>query len=270
MRRLRRALGPGAALQYVSGKQYPGEQLPRWALLCALARGRRAVWRDPALLAADDDVDTATAADAQRFCAALAERLQVDPSLINPAYEDVHYYLWREQRLPANVLAEDAKLGDPMERARLARVFGQGLDAPVGCVLPLRRAIRDERARLAERASGSSAATRCSCSRAIRRSAFGCRSTACPGPSRTQIEHETEPDPFAPHAPLPPRQAFSPCRPRDPWAPAPRRSVPSRRNFRWSAAASRIWCAPRSASSRATASSTSSSRRCTRRRTGWR
>ena len=58
----------------------------------------------------------------------------------------MHYYLWREHRLPENVVAEDAKLGDPMERARLARVFGQGLGAPVGCVLPLRRAIRGERA----------------------------------------------------------------------------------------------------------------------------
>ena len=34
----------------------------------------------------------------------LAERLQVDPGLVIPAHEDVHYYLWKEHRLPANVV----------------------------------------------------------------------------------------------------------------------------------------------------------------------
>jgi uncharacterized protein (DUF2126 family) len=32
------------------------------------------------------------------------------PGLYQPAYEDIHYYLWKEGRLPANVLAEDSKL----------------------------------------------------------------------------------------------------------------------------------------------------------------
>ena len=27
--------------------------------------------------------------------------------MVIPAHEDTHYYLWREGRLPANVLAED-------------------------------------------------------------------------------------------------------------------------------------------------------------------
>ncbi len=92
---------------------------------------------------ATGDSGNATPDDAARFIAALAERLQVDPSLAQPAYEDIHYYLWREHRLPANVVAEDAKLRDEMERARLARVFGGGLASPVGSVLPLRRAVRD-------------------------------------------------------------------------------------------------------------------------------
>ena len=96
-----------------------------------------------ALLASDEDTDDAAATDAATFAGALAERLQLDPSLVNPAYEDIHYYLWREKRLPANVVAEGAKLRDMLERQRLARVFGHGLAEPVGSVLPLRRVIQD-------------------------------------------------------------------------------------------------------------------------------
>ncbi|SDB32960.1 transglutaminase family protein [Belnapia rosea] len=143
LRRLADLWAPGAALQYGMGKQYPGEQLPRWALHAHWRRDGEPVWKDASLLASDDDTDTATAADAARFAEILAERLQVDPALVNPAHEDIHYYLWKERRLPANVVAEDAKLRDPLERARLARVFGQGLAAPVGSVLPLRRVMEE-------------------------------------------------------------------------------------------------------------------------------
>jgi uncharacterized protein (DUF2126 family) len=122
------------------GKQYPGEALPRWALSAHWRADGDPVWTDPALLADPDrDRDGATAADAAAFAAALAERLQVDPSMALPAHEDVHYYLWKEHRLPANVVAEDNKLRDPLERARMVRIFAQGLASPVGSVLPLRR-----------------------------------------------------------------------------------------------------------------------------------
>ena len=139
----------------------------------------------------EDDTDDATAADAARFCAALAERLQVDPSLINPAYEDIHYYLWREHRLPANVLAEDAKLKDPLERARLARVFGQGLGAPVGIVLPLRRAIRDGVARLAERQVAPPRRTRCSCCPAIQPIGYRLPLESLPWADEETVEQQT-------------------------------------------------------------------------------
>jgi uncharacterized protein (DUF2126 family)/transglutaminase-like putative cysteine protease len=139
LRRLHTLWSPGGALQYAQGKWYPGEQLPRWALYSHWRTDGEKVWRDPGLLASDDDRDNATAADARRFAERLAERLQVDPGCALSAHEDIHYYLWREQRLPANVVAEDAKLRDPLERERMARVFAQGLAADVGTVLPLRR-----------------------------------------------------------------------------------------------------------------------------------
>jgi uncharacterized protein (DUF2126 family) len=200
---------PGGALQHVFGKQYPGEQLPRWGLTVHWRPDGEAVWRDQTLLAATGDSGNATPDDAARFIAALAERLQVDPSLAQPAYEDIHYYLWREQRLPANVVAEDARLRDEMERARLARVFGGGLASPVGSVLPLRRAVRDgvrvwQGARWFFRGGvlflvpGDSP--------------IGLRLPldSLPWANPEEIEPDLEPDPFAPLAPLPPRQAFRP------------------------------------------------------------
>jgi uncharacterized protein (DUF2126 family)/transglutaminase-like putative cysteine protease len=143
LRKLAALWSPGAALQQTLGKHYPGEQLPRWALHSHWRRDGEAVWRDPALLASDDDTGAASVKDAERFLSALAERLQVSPEFVNQAYEDIHYYLWKENRLPANVLAEDSKLLDPAARERLARVFGRGLATSAGSVLPLRRIHRD-------------------------------------------------------------------------------------------------------------------------------
>jgi uncharacterized protein (DUF2126 family)/transglutaminase-like putative cysteine protease len=142
LRRLAPIWAPGAVLHTGMGKQYPGEPLPRWALSAHWRTDGEKVWRDPELLADPDrDRGTATSEDAARFAAALAERLQVDPAMALPAHEDVHYYLWREHRLPANVVTDDSKLRDPLERARMARLFAQGLGSPVGTVLPLRRAM---------------------------------------------------------------------------------------------------------------------------------
>jgi uncharacterized protein (DUF2126 family)/transglutaminase-like putative cysteine protease len=143
IRKLAPLWGKGAALTYTMGKHYPGEQLPRWAIHAHWRADGEKLWKDPALLASDEDKGDAAATDAASFAGALAERLQLDPGLVNPAYEDIHYYLWREKRLPANVVAEGAKLRDALERERLARVFGQGLGEPVGSVLPLRRVIQD-------------------------------------------------------------------------------------------------------------------------------
>jgi uncharacterized protein (DUF2126 family)/transglutaminase-like putative cysteine protease len=207
MRRLRALWAPGSALLNVAGKHYPGEQLPRWALHAYWRKDGEPLWRDPALLASADDTDTATAAVAQRFAAALAERLQVDPSLILPAYEDVHYYLWREHRLPANVTAEEAKLADPMERARLARVFGQRLGAPVGSVLPLRRGSSGE-TRIWQSGKWSFRANTLFLLPGDSPIGFRLPLDRLPWAAPESIEQDMEPDPFAPRAPLPRRRAL--------------------------------------------------------------
>ncbi len=137
--RLRDRYGRGGFLHYGQGKWYPGEQLPRWALSVCWRADGLPCWNDPALFADEREPHRHTADDARRFAATLARRLGVTDTTVRPGFEDVFYYLWRERRLPVNVDPFDARLADELERDRLRRVFGQGLDAPVGYVLPLRR-----------------------------------------------------------------------------------------------------------------------------------
>ncbi len=139
VQRLSARYGAGGFLHFGQGKWYPGEQLPRWALTAYWRADGEACWQDPSLLADEREPSSYTAADAQRFIERLGARLNLPPQFIEAGYEDAWYYLWRERKLPVNVDPFDARLDDELERARLRRVFGQGLDAPVGYALPLRR-----------------------------------------------------------------------------------------------------------------------------------
>jgi uncharacterized protein (DUF2126 family) len=135
--KLRAEYGQGGFLHFGQGKWYPGEQLPRWALsICWRADGQ-GTWRNPALFADERAPSHYTSEDARRFTHTLARKLGLADSHIQPGYEDVFYYLWRERRLPVNVDPFDARLDDELERARLRRVFAQKLDSVVGYVLPL-------------------------------------------------------------------------------------------------------------------------------------
>jgi uncharacterized protein (DUF2126 family) len=137
--RLRERYGQGGFLHFGQGKWYPGEQLPRWALSIFWRKDGQSCWHDPSLFADERQPLQYTTADAQAFITRLTTRLGLDPKYVNPAYEDTWYYLWRERRLPVNVDPFDSRLDDELERARLRRVFQQGLDATVGYLLPLRR-----------------------------------------------------------------------------------------------------------------------------------
>jgi uncharacterized protein (DUF2126 family)/transglutaminase-like putative cysteine protease len=202
LRRLQPLWAPGAALTYSQGKWYPGEQLPRWGLYCHWRSDGEAVWNDPALLASDDDTDTATAKDAAEFATLLAGKLGVDPKLRMAAHEDIHYYLWREKKLPANVLAEDSKLRDPMERARLAKLFaGAGLSAEAGSVLPLRRALVEGQ-RLWESGTWSLREGELFLIPGDSPIGFRLPLDSLPWASEKAIDATPEPDPFAPRQPL--------------------------------------------------------------------
>jgi len=208
LRRLQPLWSAGAALSYAQGKWYPGEQLPRWGLYCHWRADGEPVWNDPSLLASDDDKDNATAADAAQFATLLAGKLGIDPKLRMAAHEDVHYYIWREKQLPANVVAEKSRLRDPMERARFAKLFaGPGLAAEVGSVLPLRR--EGEGANRAWE-SGSWSLREGELFLIPGDSPIGLRLPldSLPWATEKVIDATPEPDPFAPRPPLRQRSAM--------------------------------------------------------------
>ncbi|WP_218509193.1 transglutaminase family protein [Variovorax sp. dw_308] len=135
--KLRAEYGDGGFLHFGQGKWYPGEQLPRWALSIFWRTDGQRLWHDPELFA-DERVPTHyTSEDARRFTTVLAHKLGLTERFIQPGYEDVYYYLWRERRLPVNVDVFESKLEDEMERVRLRRVFTQKLDAVIGYMLPI-------------------------------------------------------------------------------------------------------------------------------------
>jgi uncharacterized protein (DUF2126 family) len=127
IRRLHKQFAPGGLLHFGQGKWYPGESLPRWALGCWWRLDGVPIWKDESLVA-DETVDYGYGeAEARRFVDTLAGLLGVGPQFAIPAYEDVWYYLWKERRLPVNVDPMTSQLDSEEERARLSRVFEQGL-----------------------------------------------------------------------------------------------------------------------------------------------
>jgi uncharacterized protein (DUF2126 family) len=141
--RLKQHYAPLGLAHFGQGKWYPGEQLPRWSLNCFWRHDGEPLWLNAGLIADEKQRYAVDEAAARSFLAEVARHLRVDPACVFPAYEDAFYYLWRERRLPSNVDPFDSRLEDPLERARLAKVFEQGLDATIGHVLPIARSADD-------------------------------------------------------------------------------------------------------------------------------
>jgi uncharacterized protein (DUF2126 family) len=86
-RELVRTAFPGSVILETSGKHYPGEPLPRWALLIQHRADKQPVWRDVTRLRADTAPGTHTPADAKKFLAALASSLALPATPALPLAE---------------------------------------------------------------------------------------------------------------------------------------------------------------------------------------
>ncbi len=141
IKRLRTKFAPGSLLHYGQGKWYPGEQLPRWALAAYWRKDGVPIWHDENLIADESKDYGHGAKEAQELAQRLARTLGANPSHVITGYEDAFYYTWKERRLPSNVTPEKTNLKDKLERDRIARIFQQGLNTPVGYALPIKRAM---------------------------------------------------------------------------------------------------------------------------------
>jgi uncharacterized protein (DUF2126 family) len=86
-RQLVRDAFPGAAVLETTGKHYPGEVLPRWALLIQWRADGKKLWRDITRLRADTEPGSHVMRDAERLLFTLAGRLGVSVRGILPCHE---------------------------------------------------------------------------------------------------------------------------------------------------------------------------------------
>jgi uncharacterized protein (DUF2126 family)/transglutaminase-like putative cysteine protease len=196
--RLKQKYAPLGLSHFGQGKWYPGEQLPRWSLNCFWRRDGEPIWNNPALLDDEKSDRGVTPEISGQFLAGVAARLGLPPEHVFATFEDAFYYMWRERRLPSNVDPFESKLEDKLERARLARIFEQGLDAVVGHVLPVGRDADGTRWR-----TGSWFLQRERCYLIPGDSPVGYRLPLDSMPWAKERDAPLEPDPMAPPAALP-------------------------------------------------------------------
>ncbi len=138
VRKLANRFATGPLLHFGQGKWYPGEQLPRRALGCYWRKDGEPIWRNPQLYALESKPVGATVEAAHDSRSPSRNGSSSTPTIFS-----------RPTRTPgttvagtapaSNVVVDEAKVKDPLERERLARVFEKGLESSVGYVLPVMR-----------------------------------------------------------------------------------------------------------------------------------
>jgi len=138
IKQFKQVFSKGGLLHFGQGKWYPGEPMPRWQYACFWRKDGKPIWQDEALLADINKNYEVTIEQAKKFTEQMTQRLGVKLRFIVPAFEDIFYYLWKEGKIPENIDPLESNLKDPIERRTLAKLLVDGLDKPVGFVLPIK------------------------------------------------------------------------------------------------------------------------------------
>jgi len=136
-RKLLSSFGKGGMLHYAQGKWYPGEPVPRWQTSIIWRKDGKKIWKNPSLFADMNQSHSYTNDDALKFLYNLSLTLGVSNENIMDAYEDSLYYIMKEAELPIDIDPLACDVESATERQTIARVLSQGLNKPVGFVLPL-------------------------------------------------------------------------------------------------------------------------------------
>ncbi|MEM6735484.1 MAG: transglutaminase family protein [Bacteroidota bacterium] len=124
-------------IQIGQGKWYPGEPLPRWKYAIYWRKDGVPFIQDPKSYGDPSENSGYTFHDAEKLMRAVVSRLGLLNTNIQPAYEDMFYYLWQEDNLPVNIDPLRVNLNDSLERKTMSALMKKGLNNPIGFVLPL-------------------------------------------------------------------------------------------------------------------------------------
>lgn len=119
------------------GKWYPGEPVPRWQYGIYWRKDQKDIIGSPEVYSNPNHDDGYTFQQADSLMNEITKSLGLPAENIQPAYEDVYYYLWQEESLPVNINPMRVDLSDSLERKTMMSVLKKGLNNPIGFVLPL-------------------------------------------------------------------------------------------------------------------------------------
>lgn len=135
---LNTAFADGKALIHIGqGKWYPGEPLPRWQYGIYWRKDGLSMIKNEKVYANPNKDYKYTFKQAEGLLREITSQLKLPIFNVQPAYEDVYYYLWQEDKLPVNINPLRVSLNDSLERRTLSEILKSGLNNPVGFVLPL-------------------------------------------------------------------------------------------------------------------------------------
>ena len=163
---------------------------------------------DPALIDQETPQEPADAKIAERFIYKLVEKLKIAPECVLPAYEDPAHFSLVEQKLPVDIDPSDNKIEDPAERARIIKIFEQGLSTPQALFCRFRLGTAKPMAGHGCPRFGNSAATKLFLIPGDSPVGFRLPLGSLTHIPETQFPHVIPMDPHAAHAALPAREAL--------------------------------------------------------------